>query len=1118
MEFHPEEAFDRNRGQRAVWKALKRALEPLTGHAYYRIPFYSLGGFYRYEVDVLLVLRDYGVFPLEVKGCGIENISSIEGNVWSMLDWNREEEAPCAQVDEQKFAILDLIRQHPALSSVNVFERVVLPFVERDQWAELGFASLPSTRIVWTADDLEPERIRAWLESVPRKPRLDDDAWAALCGIFQSRPPVPAGDPVKVRFIRYDGRALDADRIRAEIPELDDEQVTWCYIVATGALERLRAKDFHSPLQSVEPDDAERAGPVMVFHKVMRHWVRERKLRRMEERTLLLRAMREMAAVDEHRRSMLEHDVLAWRDVLVHLDEEGLQLDGPLPEDFVDSLVRPSLGPFIQDLQSRFREIVEAHGVGGTYERIVRRFLEDGFRPPNVVVMEGFTRLTGLQRLFVQRCVEQGALLVLVLPYCESQSRGFEAVRSNWDGLWDGADHREIFNRIPPCDRLQWLQSQAFSDQTPPPRPALDDTVTVRIFTHPNSEVSGVLDEIKSALQEQVDPSEMVVVTRDPGTYLPLILEEAEIRGVQEWFHIPPRILMLTPVGRFALGLYESWDGALHLQAAQLESFLSSGILGRRAQETATAFRGLRAQLFELCLRREEWEAALTACGAAANDLGPRSRLPVATVEPADIDLWRVMIGRIESMCQRLSVGGERPVGEHLEILLDELSHLDHLGLRKAERSILAKIREALEEVAHDPAIILSTNEFGEVLVGLANARDEQGEQDYKPGKISVAASESVDGVAVRRVFAIGVDDARVPRPPGSAWPLKEQGLDAHILNERYQFVAMVRGATERLYLSWSQTDGECEQRPSMYLEDLRELLSLEVGASPALPSTESGERAPRSPTPPALEVTREVYGLEELSVFRLCPLRYRLERLDRRARSLELAFHMVSGAAGRWLELILGHLADGATECVSDAEASKQWLQQAMRATEQVVWREFSAFRAFDRQSVWQSVLDSLEAMVKDIAHDGRYRVVIERNDQPLVCNVRVGDGTRRVTADLPFVYVRGQHRYPLLYSDVGQHWLHFGQKAAEEGPVQEREIDGVRVLERQYDAVIWWWNGVRSLLYAQVGTLNVDLEPLSQDIVQTIQQMERGRYPMNPDVHCVWCPVEGICLGVEV
>lgn len=199
MDFYPNEPLDENRSQCEAWKRLKEALRHDEGVAYYRYPVFSGQGARRHEPDILLVHREYGIWVLECKGCRIHNIHSINGQVWQMRDWYREQMHPIAQADDQHWAVKNLVQRHYELRQLNLpfTFRVVLPFVTRSEWQQHGYEQNPVTRgAVWLAEDLRPATLRTALQgpAAERMPKLSDAQFQRLLGTFRGvvgTPPDP---------------------------------------------------------------------------------------------------------------------------------------------------------------------------------------------------------------------------------------------------------------------------------------------------------------------------------------------------------------------------------------------------------------------------------------------------------------------------------------------------------------------------------------------------------------------------------------------------------------------------------------------------------------------------------------------------------------------------------------------------------------------------------------------------------------------------------------------------------------------------------------------------------------------------------------------------------------
>jgi len=1108
-------------------------LAGLEGSAYYRLPLYSEKGYHRFEIDGVVLLRDYGAFLFEVKGCKIGHISSIDGNAWTMTDWCQPTEAPCAQVDQQKFAFRGLL-ESVGLADSPCVERVVLPFIGAEEWSAAGYAGLTTTRIVWTKEDLEPDRLRAWLASVPRRRRFSDREWAELLSRFgtegsstdSSAPaapvaPAPANN-TEVQFLEFDGDPLSNEQILDLIPGLSDEAVGYSYIVATGALERLRANEFRPELQLVEPDDDEFAKPVLVFHKVLRHMVRQPNLRRFEERTLLLRAVRELAA-DPTRRALLEQDVLAWRDALVELDEAGIDLGGGVPAELSSRLVRDDLGDILRELQLGFREQMRRHGAARNFEWVGREYLDTAFRPTELVILEGFSRFTPLQEHFVRRCVRLGAQVVIIRPHRPEQQYGFEAVRTAHSAATAGLGHaiRTKPTGFSTRGDLGWLQQNLFSE-SPSAAPAdRDGSVVLEAWPHRNLEVQSAVKRVKAALREGCAAHDVVLAVRDPDTYVPLILEEAELQDTQSLFRIPPRLLLLTPVGRFALGLYAAWEDGLHLDPESLETFLASGLLGARAQQTADMFRAVKPQLFAQCISESDWRGRLGDLRRLREGLPSDSRLPAAGVPLEVADLWQAVIERLGEICSRLAQAESRPVGTHIQLLLDELSRLDDAGMRGAERAVLDQIREVLAESTESASIELSPHEFGRVLLGMSQEREEFASED--PQRVSVLGVESLDGVRKRFVVALGVDDARVPRTPSESWPLEDPEFDKQLQQERYLFLALVRSAAERLVLSYARTDGPDVRHPSMYLAECAEQLGGILAGDPY--GGPVGEAS--SPREPARcrrlgRARREHYAMGELARFKLCPHRYKLERIAPSSRRHDTDFQLVFAAQGHWLRLALDWLAESGHSAPPSPEPATRWFDEALAETRVRALQDFPALRAADHAAIEQSLMQNRDHLVSRFAN-GQYDISIERVRMKAL---ELVIDERPVTVSTPIRHALrvGRLLHPELRAPTSLDWLIDGTKTDrdEEHEVETESAEDLEVLVHQYDAVTWWRDAIKAVFYAQHGTGQTfldqkrqDLSRLREELAALIRRIEEGVYPKNPGEHCKYCPACSTCLG---
>ncbi|MEN9205064.1 MAG: hypothetical protein Q6K70_04570, partial [Thermostichales cyanobacterium DRC_bins_46] len=226
-----------NSAEKASWEALRQAFQDHPCIAYFRYPIYKRVGDLLKEPDIVLMHRQLGLWIFECKGCYINNIESIQGHVWTMRNWHREEEQPSLQAEEGMYAVESkLSERRETRRLVSWHYRVSLPFIDRHQWQEKGFADLPCTQgVVLLKEDLKPASLREKLEIAnqesPQRP-LSDEQWQHLLRFFggslprREPRPVPAGaapeNPLRViHHIESQLRFLDGNqqKVAFEIPE-----------------------------------------------------------------------------------------------------------------------------------------------------------------------------------------------------------------------------------------------------------------------------------------------------------------------------------------------------------------------------------------------------------------------------------------------------------------------------------------------------------------------------------------------------------------------------------------------------------------------------------------------------------------------------------------------------------------------------------------------------------------------------------------------------------------------------------------------------------------------------------------------------------------------------------
>ena len=1023
-----------NRGQETVWAAALQAFKEEEGTAFLTYPIYRQDGLCLHTPDVLLVLRRFGVFVIECKGCQIGQIERIDGPRWTMRDWHSETEAPVDQVNRQLFALKDVLDREPALKGrLRLHARVALPFIREDEWAARGYIGLAVAGNVACAEACTPEGLRAWVKAAHAQhpqPPLDETAWATLLKQFRRRAPVLDGGTRPVRYV-YREAPPPAERIAEELGitlhQREQEPPSYTYVVATAALSSRRKRDGFGLQHQRDPHPRPRAEdpdePHLVFHHVVRILLGAPVLTRAEEQTLVARAAQAVARGDEAAAAALRHDVFAWRDALRQLDEHGYDLGAGLPPEVADHVVHPEVGRVLRDLQGEYHAL-QKQEQKRPFEAAARAFLEGPFRPTPLVVMEGFSRLTPLQRLFLDQCCRHGARVALIHPYNAEQALGFDAIRGTYADWWEDPPVTLPTGPFESPDSLATLKTHLFAREGPEETPPADGCVTAEAFAHRNREVAACVRRVQTYLEEGVyEPGDLTVVSRDPAGYGPLLLEEAEMQGIADLFAIPPRDLLLTPLGRFVLTLYEVWRAdKLELSAEAFETVLASGWLGSKAQASADAFAAAAPQLFARCRTYDDWTGTLALLETVALRKG--SRMPIASVPDHGAELWRWVLGEIVRLCQRLFSVGPQSIGAHIRTLLDELEQLDPKRIRTAEREVLARIEEVLAPLTEGASIEMTAEEFGAVLNRLGREEPEDDGLDDKRAQVRVTSPEGIDGTERCVVFYLGADDRRLPRGYSDPWPLYDDALDAHRAQERYLFLAVVRAATERLHLSFPLVAGGKACRPSLYLEEAVRLLGLEVEHD----VEEKAEGADPAPCPHPLPGTvwRPRYGLHEVAQFFLCPYRYHLERLDPKARRYHTAWQVPFVAKATWLRYLLAYLHRQGAQG-SDPEDFRRIALAALDETEPRVRRLFGGLRDLDWLSARRDVEHELGWQMSTRFEGKTYPVSVARAPQ---ATYEIPLDDRHVTVDVTtsHAFRSGWHLYPYVTDTRDEEWLRYG------------------------------------------------------------------------------------------
>ena len=1152
MNFHPENLFDTNRGENVVWSALKVAFENVPGDAFYRYPIIDPQGFVRYEPDILLMLPGHVPLVLECKGCRLDQIEAISGSVWSMSSsWHRSEEYPITQARSQAVALGQMLGARNAAGIV-VLSLVVLPFISADDWSRSALAQAAHTDGIFFAEDLDSASLRDRVLGRLTKSTLDSTRYQRVLEVIgfgaRSDPvaepipptkipsatqpaqnPAPArGKPGVIRLLRYRGHPPTASELRAAAKLMPDTPYT--YLVATSALERLRRRDGlggqHQLRKDLRSEASDPEEMQLLFHNALRHFIGRPVLTRAEERLVLQRAIH-VVAQDKQRGDQLLRDVFTWRDVLAELEESGTDLSRAGPGTDLD-WSHPALRDVARELQSAYRKERQQAGRGKTsFEDLAGQYLELGYRPTPVIILEGFTRLTPLQQRFLSTCTRfEGCQVWVVQPYRIEQELGFAALHRTYEPFATQLEvHVLATGPLTDEPALRHVQEGLFSIAAGSQAFPEDASVQIKAFAHRNDEVAAVVDAVIEALEDPetpLSPTEMAVVCSDPIGMVPLLREQAELRKKSELFSIPPRQLLLTPVGRFALTLFEIWKpgSGLELDPDQFATLLAAGWLGGQTQRSVDKFLAVAAQQFTHCRTEKQWHEGferIRSQQASQHQVGRLLlRLPASQVDLPQLVEWEEALRTVVRLCKRLLHPGERSIGEHISRLLDEIERLDPNRILKAELEILEQIKEALAELTEARSVTVDGHEFGQILSGLIHERETTDDGEVKgsdisraPHKVWVVGPEGIDNVTRDAVYFIGLDDARLPAPGVPPWPRAQWSAQEHIERQRYRFLAVVRGAKRKLWVSYSRQDWERDYRPSPYLDDVAHLIEREsLLARPPAPAPLPVSKPPGRRGGSSLK--REVYELDELALFKLCPHRFKLEALSSWGRCYGDSWQLEWLARGVWLAEALAHTA-AALPNGGEPDVVSSTLWRAVDDVRGSVEERFAGIARLAWFTIDQDVRSNIGYILQPAGNAQHPLGGIERapalgHEKEVVTEPH---RSVKIRTHADFLQRRGNGRWALRETHQAAIWLLFGKANA---PAAEGVDDDLRVFRTLNEAVRWW----RDMLFELSQS-----RPLSavrrNELVEAIVDIEKARFPKNPGEHCRYCPVMATCMGLK-
>ncbi|GHO61329.1 hypothetical protein KSC_002210 [Ktedonobacter sp. SOSP1-52] len=1146
MRFFPEDTAPEYRAESDVWDIVKEALKDDDGVAWHGYRLYRKGRSYSYAPDIFVLSRHYGAIVIECKGCLIDNIDAIYNIAWEMVDWYKPQITPVTQVENQRLEIQRLLRQKnlpPERLRFRVM--VALPFITRTQWADKGFAEEEAIKPVALAEDLTVDGFLAWLDQCQRESpqsQLAASEWSAIVKALgggqqeatqQAETTVPQNilptqpSPAReeqVVFLTYEGNPPHDDllRNRLGLPYLN----TWTsekpmpdywYLVPTAGLEWQR-RNLAPEIQIQERlrreiSRQQEFGVKLLFRKALIHFMalgpQPRIATRVSELVHLRRAVFSLDLEPEMREQVLR-DRYAWIEAIRAVEEEGLDLTVSSLE-HENLFVDPAVAELMGKIQTSFRQQLTSQDEV-LFETAARAFLlSDDFQPPPLVVMEGFTRLTPLQLLFVERCLRIPKCTIwFILPFRATQVEGFEAIKHTYHKL-QTLPHKkvqELLRGLREPTALVALQQSLFSEEsvrgTGEP-----ESVVIEAYPTRQQEVAACVQHLKRYLDANPE-HQIAVVTRDPLKYRTLLREEAALLdpAFAERFDIPPAHLLLTPVGRFVLSLYNAWsNGKLILHAELFRSILASGWLGRRAKNSVPLFRSIEPAFFAHCENYDSWQRAFTALDAAISK-SAAGRTLAAWCTPDDSALWRKAMDIVVSLTQQLFDGQTRILSEQILRLQSTLETLDLQDVQEDEKKIIRNILIALQSFQDSSELELDAEEVGEVLNSLIRQREDAENHE----RITVTGPESLDGLQKDIIYYLGVDEHRVPRPPGDNWPLAEidSSQQQHQIQERYLFLATVRAATKNVHLTYAEIDDRQACGPSLYLDEVARIL--EYGQVPFADRPTAGEQQKVETTiDPIGFVQRDTYAVGELAQFQVCPRRYYLQRMTRTGNYYrdpwQVRFLVQSALLTHALTAFQTQYPSGVQIEKFPDIMSKLALEAAL-AQAKATYTGYTDADWFFLAQQTQSRLVNAPAWIKQ--HWPAELIVRVESRQDAFVSLRGSNGrTINLRAATRFVIRGGDRRYVYTEDLLAEEWL-----------LPSRNNDPT---DSRYQAVRWWGNLIRNVVKSphsvHIGNpMSIKLNNTQYELAsieEVIAQVEKGIYQAHPGDHCHYCPVKSLCIG---